>query len=107
MLFILSRGIIAGLGPFFVSSGITFVYTLGSILPWRWVCLVCAALPSAVIIAMPFLPETPNWLVHNGKIAQAEKVSGGQFLQEIIFYCCLVFIFSAVARGQTGDVMDK
>jgi hypothetical protein len=27
------------------------------------------------MMVMPFLPETPSWLVHNGKIAQAEKVS--------------------------------
>jgi hypothetical protein len=72
---IFSRGSIAGLGPFFVSSGITFVYSLGAFLPWRWVCLICAALPFAAALVMPFLPETPNWLVHNGKIAQAEKVS--------------------------------
>jgi hypothetical protein len=62
------------MGPFFVSSGITFVYSLGAFLPWRWVCLICAALPFAAALVMPFLPETPNWLVHNGKIAQAEKV---------------------------------
>ena len=70
----LFRAFLAGSGPLFVSSGITFVYILGAVLPWRWVCLVCAVFPAAAIVLCKFIPETPTWLVHNGKIEEARKV---------------------------------
>ena len=88
------RGIIAGFGPFFVSSGITFVYILGALLPWRWVCLVCALLPGATTFAIPFLPETPIWLVHNGKIAQAEKV--GKYFHWL--HLCAKFVITSLRQ---------
>jgi hypothetical protein len=68
------RGTLAGSGPLFVSSGITFVYILGAVLSWRWVCLVCAAFPSGAIIFCELIPESPTWLVHNGKMEEATKV---------------------------------
>jgi MFS family permease len=68
------RGFLATSGTLFVSSGITFVYVLGAVLPWRWVCLVSAVFPAATILLCNFIPETPTWLVHNGKIKEAEQV---------------------------------
>jgi len=68
------RGIIAGSGPLFVSTGITLVYTLGAFLPWRWVCLACASFSALSIFSWTCLPETPTWLVHNGRRDDAQKV---------------------------------
>ncbi len=69
------RSKIAGRGAFFVASGTTFVYFLGAIMPWRWVCLVSAILPaSGLVLVWKVVPETPTWLVHHGKIDEARKV---------------------------------
>jgi hypothetical protein len=65
-----------GSGALSVSAGITLVYTLGATLPsWKWVCLACGCIPVAVFCLMPFLPETPNWLVLNGKREEAYQVN--------------------------------
>lgn len=64
-----------GSGALSVSAGITFVYSLGATLPnWRWVCGVCGGIPILVFVLMPFLPETPNWLIMKGKRAEAHEV---------------------------------
>ena len=68
------RGMFGASGALSVSVGITLVYCLGAVLHWRLVCLVCGLLPVIVFIAMFFLPETPPWLVVNGKKEEAEKV---------------------------------
>ena len=71
---IFDRGLLAGSGPLFVSSGITLVYILGFLLPWRIVCLVCAIFPLSSILLTKLVPESPTWLLHNGKTAEARKV---------------------------------
>ena len=68
------RGWIGGSGALTVSAGITFVYVLGAVTTWRIVCAICGTIPILVAIMMPFLPETPNWLVANGRKGDAYKV---------------------------------
>ena len=57
------RGWMGGSGALSVSAGITMVYVLGACLNWRWVCLCCGLHVLVVIVAMMFMPETPNWLI--------------------------------------------
>ena len=57
-----------------MSAGITFVYVLGAVTSWRIVCVVCGTIPVLVALIMPFLPETPNWLVANDRKEDAYKV---------------------------------
>ena len=65
-----------GSGALSVSAGITLVYTLGATLPnWRWVCVTCGAIPVAIFLLMPMLPETPNWLIMKGKRDEAYQVN--------------------------------
>ena len=65
-----------GSGALSVSAGITLVYTLGATLPnWRWVCVTCGAIPIAIFLLMPMLPETPNWLIMKGKRDEAYEVT--------------------------------
>ena len=64
-----------GSGALTVSAGITLVYTLGATLPnWRWVCAVCGCIPILIFVLMPFLPETPNWLIMKGEKEAAKAV---------------------------------
>ena len=65
-----------GSGALTVSAGITLVYSLGATLPnWRWVCIVCGAIPVLVFALMPLLPETPNYLIMSGNRQEAYEVS--------------------------------
>jgi len=76
----LTRPRLAGLGSFFVASGITFVYILGAIMRWEWVCLVTAIMPTAgLILIWKVVPESPNWLVHHGKLEEARRVKDVEF----------------------------
>ena len=68
------RGMFGGSGALSVSAGITLVFVFGAILPnWRWVCIGCGVIPVLVISLMPFLPETPNYLVMTGNREEAYK----------------------------------
>ena len=67
------RGMMGGSGALSVSAGITLVYTLGACMNWRWVCLACAIHVFIIIIAMIFMPETPNWLIENSRRDEAVK----------------------------------
>lgn len=68
------RGLFGASGALSVSVGITLVYCLGALCHWQVVCVICAMFPIATFIAMIFLPETPPWLILNGKKEEAEKV---------------------------------
>ena len=68
------RGMFGGSGALSVSAGITLVFVFGAILPnWRWVCIGCGIIPVLVFSLMPFLPETPNYLVMTGNREEAYK----------------------------------
>ena len=76
IIFVYFRGMFGGSGALSVSAGITLVYTLGATLPnWRWVCVTCGAIPIAIFLLMPMLPETPNWLIMKGKRDEAYEVT--------------------------------
>ena len=79
-----SRPILAGGGPIFVSTGITAVYVLGALLPWRWVCLVCSGFPAIGILLWKWLPETPTWLVHQGRLEEAREVGLARFFLDAL-----------------------
>ena len=68
------RGWIGGSGALSVSAGITMVYILGSCMNWRWVCLVCGLHVASIMVAMMFMPETPNWLIAKDRKDEAVKV---------------------------------
>ncbi len=74
-----NRGVIGSSGSLSVSAGITLCYCLGAAgLDWRHICMVCAAMPAALWVALAlFLPETPAFLAANGREAQARKVQFG------------------------------
>lgn len=67
------------------SFGILLVYALGSVLHWRYVAGLSTILPTFAIGIFVFLPESPVWLVRNGKINKARKaliwLKGGNHVQ--------------------------
>ena len=56
-----------------ISVGITLVYALGAIMSWDLVCWSFVGITAAMMISVMFIPESPNWLVQNRRIGEAEK----------------------------------
>ena len=87
------RGWIGGSGALTVSAGITLVYVVGAVTTWRVACIICGAIPVLVAITMPFLPETPNWLIANNKKEDAYKVNMLRITYHNLFNPCLRLLF--------------
>ena len=73
-----SRGALVSLNQLMITIGILLSYIVGvaftPIEGWRWMFAV-AVIPALILgIGMFFLPESPRWLVKNGKLAKARAV---------------------------------
>ncbi|XP_044733770.1 facilitated trehalose transporter Tret1-2 homolog [Chrysoperla carnea] len=53
--------------------GVLLVYAMGSSFHWRTVAALSTILPTLTIISFMFLPDTPTWLIRNGRIAEGTK----------------------------------
>ncbi|KAK3908190.1 Facilitated trehalose transporter Tret1, partial [Frankliniella fusca] len=67
------RGILVGVPFVSYSIGILYVFLLGSLLPWRYMCAVAAAPIIVAAGCLYFLPESPVWLVRQGRLEQAQR----------------------------------
>lgn len=56
------------------SVGILVVYALGAYLNWRTVAMCCIVLPIISFLMIFASPESPMWLIRNGRRQQAAKV---------------------------------
>ena len=73
-----SRGALVSLNQLMITIGILLSYIVGvaftPIEGWRWMFAV-AVIPALILgIGMFFLPESPRWLVKNGRLAMARAV---------------------------------
>lgn len=73
-----SRGALSSLNQLMIVTGILAAflvdYALAAYEAWRWMFAV-GAVPSAVLlIGMYFMPETPRWLVKQGREEEARRV---------------------------------
>jgi sugar porter (SP) family MFS transporter len=72
------RGAMGALNQIFIVSGILIAflvsYWLGPISAWRWM-FAGAIVPAVILlVGLVFLPETPRWLVKNGREEEARRV---------------------------------
>jgi len=56
-----------------MALGISYVYLLGTFLPWHILSYICSVVPLITFVGIIFAPESPYWLFANGKVAEAEK----------------------------------
>lgn len=68
-----TRGILISYTNLGTSLGGFVIFSLNTLLAWRSVALVCFTVPIVTLIALMFLPETPQWLISKGQIERAEK----------------------------------
>ena len=45
----------------------------GAYISWVWLSVVSAVFPVLLIVCVFFIPETPNYLVRNGKLEEASR----------------------------------
>lgn len=67
------RGVLSAFGPIFVSIGVLIVYSLGSIMPWQIVAILCALTSFLSFLSVNLTPESPSWLASKGRITDAGK----------------------------------
>lgn len=67
------RGLLVGVPYVSYSIGILYVYLLGSLLPWRYVCAATATPMVLALIWLRFMPESPVWLVRQGRLKRAQE----------------------------------
>lgn len=67
------RGVLSSFGPIFVSVGVLIVYSLGSVMPWQVVSILCAVTSFVSFLSVNLTPESPSWLASKGRVADAGK----------------------------------
>lgn len=65
------RGLLSSLPEIMVSVGMLLIYVLARFLDWESATLVCGVLLFPVAATVLFVPESPYWLLKNGREKQA------------------------------------
>ncbi|XP_076372207.1 solute carrier family 2, facilitated glucose transporter member 8-like isoform X2 [Tachypleus tridentatus] len=68
-----SRGILGSCVQLMITLGILLTYVVGKFIEWKWLALFSMTFPSILTVLMTFVPETPRWLLINGKRGDAIK----------------------------------
>jgi sugar porter (SP) family MFS transporter len=73
-----SRGALSGLNQLMISTGILVAYlvdlALGSAHGWRWMFGLALVPAAALLAGLVFQPESPRWLIRQGRVAEARAV---------------------------------
>lgn len=67
------RGLLTSCASLSVTLGVFVAYFLGLVVYWRTAAIKCLSVPVATAIAIVFVPETPSWLLSQGRRGDAIK----------------------------------
>lgn len=68
------RGVLNTLCTIAVTSGVLMAYVLGKWLDYQWLATACIV-PSVIVVStMPFVADSPRWLIQRGRSEEALKV---------------------------------
>ena len=80
------RSMVGGAAGTFYCFATASVFTLGALVPWRWLLLTCAAFPLINFIMLLFAVESPTWYLLKGRHEDAfqvlNKLRGNQKVAE-------------------------
>ena len=65
------RGMLGMLYPLLISTGILVDLLIGSILPWRYLALLAAAISTAILLGTLVIPESPRWILQRSRPEEA------------------------------------
>ncbi|XP_064471394.1 facilitated trehalose transporter Tret1-like [Ornithodoros turicata] len=65
------RGVINTLGTVAVTSGVLLDFVFGKWLDFQWLAVACMVPSVILVFSMPFVAETPRWLLQTGKSEEA------------------------------------
>ncbi|XP_053617844.1 facilitated trehalose transporter Tret1-like [Plodia interpunctella] len=68
------RGFLGTLMIFFQTTGNLFLYIIGDVLSYTTILWICLAMPAVHMVLFLMMPESPSYLVKNGKIDEAIRV---------------------------------
>ena len=67
------RGTFGNLMPMMICLGVLFVNGLGSLMHWMVLTSICIIFPALILVLMPFMPESPVYLLSKQREADAMK----------------------------------
>lgn len=67
------RSFTVNVGYVSLSIGVLVAFALGAFLHWRTIAWINIVLPALTLLTFAIVPETPSWLVRNGRIEKALK----------------------------------
>ncbi|TRY95842.1 hypothetical protein DNTS_021379 [Danionella cerebrum] len=67
------RGTLGSCVQLMVVTGIMGAYITGLFLDWRWLAITSSIPPTLMLVSMCFMPETPRFLLSQGKRREAEE----------------------------------
>ena len=62
--------------PMMITLGVLFVNGLGSLVHWMVLTGICIIFPTLILVTMPFMPESPVYLMSQQKEGGSQGVIG-------------------------------
>ncbi|XP_054258056.1 facilitated trehalose transporter Tret1-2 homolog isoform X2 [Macrosteles quadrilineatus] len=78
------RGVLGSLPALFMATGVLISYIIGTWLPWDHLALVSAIFPTAMLVFLIPLPESPCWLRSRGRKEEAERSANWLRHQKVV-----------------------
>nr|XP_018913227.1 PREDICTED: facilitated trehalose transporter Tret1-like isoform X1 [Bemisia tabaci] len=70
------RGTLSAMGTASCLMGMLIMYLIGYLVHWRTAALISSFVPVITFLAIAQIPESPTWLVMNGREKEAQKALG-------------------------------
>ncbi|CAB3258746.1 unnamed protein product [Arctia plantaginis] len=56
-----------------IALGILAAHAIGTFMTWQWTAIICGSFPILSIFLLTFIPESPSWLITQGRIDDGIK----------------------------------
>ncbi|KAJ8705387.1 hypothetical protein PYW07_011214 [Mythimna separata] len=56
-----------------IALGLLICHVIGTFLSWQWTAIICSVFPVLICILLRFAPESPTWLISQGRIEDGVK----------------------------------